>query len=80
MSTPVSGQDLEDLAKNDKINLRNSAAKTTKVSDVTAATERSLRDFASEAGVKNLDVILENLRRSQDVTDGAIDGSSEIGP
>lgn len=77
MESPVSAQELETLAQNDTINVTNSAVNGTQDATVATATERSLRDFAREAGVPNLEAILENLRRSYEVTDGMIDGSAE---
>jgi len=79
MTTQVNGQDLESLAANGSILLTNSATSHVPNSDTTKATEHALRDFAREAGVETLDVILENLRRSKDETDGRIDGTSETG-
>lgn len=80
MENPVSAQDLETLAQNNTLNVSNSAVSSSQnatVETVATATERSLRDFAREAGVSNLEAILENLRRSHEVTDGMIDGSAE---
>lgn len=77
MQNPVSAQELNNLAGADALNLSNSAANSSQDATVTTTTERSLRDFVREAGVPNIEAILENLRRSYEVTDGVIDGTAE---
>ncbi len=76
MDSPVTAQDLEFLAQSDSIEVSNSSVSNAQDAVVAAATEQSLRDFAREAGVGTLGAILENLRRSQEVTKGIIDGSA----
>lgn len=80
MQNPVSAQDLEGLGQSNSINISNSATSVVQDDTIATATERSLRDFAREAGVKNLEAILENLRSSHEVTEGIIDGSAESTP
>ncbi|KAJ01870.1 hypothetical protein PM02_16970 [Sulfitobacter mediterraneus] len=80
MANPVTGQELENMAINDSIIVENTSDTILQDEGIVTATERSLRDFAREAGVANLDIILENLRRSHEETEGDIDGSSEARP
>lgn len=78
MKNPVSAQELEGLANSSSLKLTNSASSSAQDARVTASTERSLRDFVREAGVPNIEAILENLRRSYEVTDGVIDGTAAV--
>ncbi|MEP3200098.1 MAG: hypothetical protein ABJO57_19635 [Lentilitoribacter sp.] len=77
MANPISAQELINRANSSEIKVSNSAPIHSKYDIVTDATEQSLRNFAREAGVKNLGDILENLRKSSEITKGNITGSAK---
>lgn len=76
-TTPAAAQNVSTMMANGQLELKNTKA-SARDRAVTAATERTLLDFATAAGQPSLTVLLQGLQESSESTDGEVDGSAKI--